>query len=153
MEPIHRALDDVALNNLAAPSGYVLSEPTVVEPTAPVRDLAPNRPGGIVLTDGQRVRRLTPIGGHGGGIDDIELLNAELLPAWGVGDDGISFHHRVDQALDAARVDAGVAILLAAPSLEHTMAVARAGHIMPRKSTSFGPKPRMGVVMRHFDDV
>jgi uncharacterized protein (DUF1015 family) len=153
VDPIHRALDDVALANLVAPPGYVLSEPARIDPTTPVTTLAPERPGGIVLTDGHRVRRLTPVGGHGGGIDDIELLNSELLPAWGVGDDRISFHHRVDQALDAARVDAGVAILLAAPSLDDTMAAARAGRMMPRKSTSFGPKPRMGIVMRHFDDV
>jgi uncharacterized protein (DUF1015 family) len=152
VEPIHRALDDVALDNLVAPPGYVLSESTPVEPDAPVSDLAPDRPGGIVITDGQRVRRLARVGGGGEQIDDIELLNAELLPAWGVGDDRISFHHRVDQALDAARVDAGVAILLAPSSLQHTMTVARAGRMMPRKSTSFGPKPRMGVVMRHFDD-
>ena len=46
----------------------------------------------------------------------------------------------------------GSAILLHPTTVAEVMAVARAGNMMPRKSTSFGPKPRMGLVMRAFDD-
>jgi uncharacterized protein (DUF1015 family) len=37
-------------------------------------------------------------------------------------------------------------------SVTEVMDVARAGKVMPRKSTSFGPKPRTGLVMRVFAD-
>ena len=37
-------------------------------------------------------------------------------------------------------------------TVTEVMDVARAGKVMPRKSTSFGPKPRTGLVMRVFED-
>jgi uncharacterized protein (DUF1015 family) len=152
LEAIHRTLDDVSLEELVAPPGFSLSEPRPIDRSQPIEKLAPSVVGTITLTDGRRVRQLTRDGTHGPGLNDIDTLNAELLPSWGMGDARVSFHHRVEQALDAARVDAGVAILLAPPSIEHTLSIARAGRTLPRKSTSFGPKPRMGIIMRHFDD-
>ena len=83
---------------------------------------------------------------------DVEQLHASLLPAWSVTEDRIGYHHTVPQTLHSAHQDGGVAVLLHPTTVAEVMAVARAGKMMPRKSTSFGPKPRMGVVMRAFDD-
>jgi uncharacterized protein (DUF1015 family) len=152
LEAIHRTLDDVSLEELVAPHGFLLTNPRPIDRSQPIESLAPSVVGTMALTDGRRVRRLTRDGEHGAELSDVDVLNAELLPAWGMGDARVSFHHRVEQALDAARFDAGVAILLAPPSIEHTMSIAREGRTLPRKSTSFGPKPRMGILMRHFDD-
>jgi uncharacterized protein (DUF1015 family) len=152
LEAIHRTLDDVSLEELVAPHGFLITDPRPIDRSQPIESLAPRAVGTIALTDGRRVRRLTRDGEHGTGLSDVDVLNAELLPAWGMGDARVSFHHRVEQALDAARFDAGVAILLAPPSIEQTISIAREGRTLPRKSTSFGPKPRMGILMRHFDD-
>jgi uncharacterized protein (DUF1015 family) len=35
--------------------------------------------------------------------------------------------------------------------VEHVYAIADRGELTPRKSTSFGPKPRSGLVMRILD--
>ena len=46
----------------------------------------------------------------------------------------------------------GTAVLLRPVSVGDVMAVAATGERMPRKSTSFGPKPRTGLVLRLLDD-
>jgi uncharacterized protein (DUF1015 family) len=53
-------------------------------------------------------------------------------------------------AVRAARETDGTAVLCNPVSAEDVRAVAANGERMPRKSTSFGPKPRTGVVMRTF---
>src|SRR5204863_8575396 len=83
---------------------------------------------------------------------DTELLHRRLFPSWSVGDDRIGYHHAVRQAVRNAHQDAGVAILMYPTTVPEVMQVASAGRVMPRKSTSFGPKPRMGLVMRSFAD-
>jgi uncharacterized protein (DUF1015 family) len=45
-----------------------------------------------------------------------------------------------------------VVVALRPPRLDQVMAAARRGAMMPRKSTSFAPKPRMGVVLRDLRD-
>ena len=72
--------------------------------------------------------------------------------SWSVTEDRIGYHHTIPQTLHSAHQDDGVAVLLHPTTVAEVMAVARAGKMMPRKSTSFGPKPRMGLVMRAFDD-
>jgi uncharacterized protein (DUF1015 family) len=83
---------------------------------------------------------------------DPELLHEILLPAWGLTDDRVGYHHTIDQTLRSAHQDGGIAVLLHPTTVAQVMKVARAGRILPRKSTSFGPKPRMGLVMRSFRD-
>jgi hypothetical protein len=63
-------------------------------------------------------------------------------------DPRVSYHHNATDAVVAANASGGVALLLAPPRLEEVLAVAAHGERMPRKSTSFGPKPRTGVLMR-----
>ena len=114
--------------------------------------LPPSRCGEIVLTDGvvEQTLRLPQPGD--GAVTDVEQLHASLLPVLSVTEDRIGYHHTLAQTLHSAHQDGGVAVLLHPTSVAKVMAVARAGKMMPRKSTSFGPKPRMGLVMRAFDD-
>jgi uncharacterized protein (DUF1015 family) len=54
--------------------------------------------------------------------------------------------------LQHARQEGGIAVLLHPTTLAQVMAVARAGKMLPHKSTSFRPKPHIGLIMRAFDD-
>jgi uncharacterized protein (DUF1015 family) len=83
---------------------------------------------------------------------DAGVLHETLLPAWGVAEEQVGYHHSLDQALGATARAAGLVVAVRPPSLPEVMAVAARGVRMPRKSTSFSPKPRMGVVMRDLRD-
>ena len=63
-------------------------------------------------------------------------------------DSRVSYHHNAVDAVRAASASGGVALLLAPPRHDEVLAIAAQGERMPRKSTSFGPKPRTGVLMR-----
>jgi uncharacterized protein (DUF1015 family) len=73
-----------------------------------------------------------------------------LQHLWGVQDKDsrVSYHHNATDAVAAANSSGGVALLLAPPRHAEVLAIAAQGERMPRKSTSFGPKPRTGVLMR-----
>jgi len=45
----------------------------------------------------------------------------------------------------------GLAVLMRPPRLRDVLSASAEGIRMPRKSTSFGPKPRNGLVMRRLD--
>lgn len=83
---------------------------------------------------------------------DAGVLHETLLPAWGVAEEQVGYHHSLDQALGATSRAAGLVVAVSPPSLSEVMAVAARGVRMPRKSTSFSPKPRMGIVMRDLRD-
>ncbi|MFI0356422.1 DUF1015 family protein [Actinomadura sp. 9N407] len=51
-------------------------------------------------------------------------------------------------AIDRARRTGGTAVILNPLKVEDVLAVAAEGERVPRKSTSFGPKPRTGLVLR-----
>lgn len=79
-----------------------------------------------------------------------ELLLGRL---WGISDseeDVLVFHDASD-AVEAAAVVGGTAVLTNPVPIESVQAIAAAGGRVPRKSTSFGPKPRSGLVFRTFD--
>lgn len=82
------------------------------------------------------------------------VLTEFLLPrVWGVPDDEDSVmivHHDPMEAVRLARDVSGTAILLRPLPAEDVLAVAAQGQKVPRKSTSFGPKPRTGLVLRTF---
>ncbi|MEV5410505.1 DUF1015 domain-containing protein [Thermopolyspora sp. NPDC052614] len=82
------------------------------------------------------------------------VLTEFLLPkVWGVTDDERSVlivHHDAAEAVRLARDTSGTAILLRPLPAEDVLAVAAQGEKVPRKSTSFGPKPRTGLVLRTF---
>jgi uncharacterized protein (DUF1015 family) len=71
---------------------------------------------------------------------------------WGIADSerDVLINH---DAADAVRVaaDAGAtAVICNPPSFEAVIQIAAGGERVPRKSTSFGPKPRTGLVLRTF---
>jgi len=77
-----------------------------------------------------------------------ELLLGQL---WGVTDDeaSVGVHHDAAHALAAAGGPRpGVAVLCPPLSAADVREVAAHGERVPRKSTSFAPKPRTGLVMR-----
>jgi uncharacterized protein (DUF1015 family) len=103
----------------------------------------------FALCDGHQwgvltVKRTDPV--------DAAVLHEGLLPSWGVAEEQIGYHHSLDQALDATRRQPGLVVAVHPPRLEEVMSSAAAGVRMPRKSTSFYPKPRMGIVMRDLRD-
>jgi uncharacterized protein (DUF1015 family) len=83
---------------------------------------------------------------------DVSILHNVLLPAWGIDERDIGYHHSVKAAVVAAIHGRGVAVLTNPPSAATVMNIARTGAMMPRKSTSWGPKPRMGLLMRLVDE-
>ncbi len=83
---------------------------------------------------------------------DAAVLHEDLLPAWGVDEEQIGYHHSLDQALHTTAQRPGVVVAVCAPTVADVMESALRGVRMPRKSTSFFPKPRMGVVMRDLGD-
>jgi uncharacterized protein (DUF1015 family) len=79
------------------------------------------------------------------------ILHDTVLPLLVVDESTIGYHHSVDAALRAATETGGLAFIANPPSAEQVMTAARHGVTLPRKTTSFGPKPRIGFVMRLID--
>jgi hypothetical protein len=78
-----------------------------------------------------------------------ELLLARV---WGTGDDEHSVrvvHDDAARAIEEAdRAPGGTAVICTAVQAADVYAVAAQGERLPRKSTSFAPKPRTGLVLR-----
>lgn len=86
-----------------------------------------------------------------GAATTAEFLHDELLgKRWhrGNGSTDVWYVHDVDDAVQRAAQANGVAIALRPPTVPEILTVARSGRTMPRKSTSFGPKPPDGLVLR-----
>ncbi|TQM75266.1 DUF1015 domain-containing protein [Thermopolyspora flexuosa] len=85
---------------------------------------------------------------------DPAVLGEFLLPrVFGVPDDDPSVlvvHDDHAEAVRRADATGGTAVLLRPLSVDDVLAVAAQGELVPRKSTSFGPKPRTGLVLRTF---
>ena len=151
---VHRSLAGVTLAGVHAAAGLATS----ASPDKAAALVEQSRPGGasFVITDGRdwlTGRVEAPMGTRGIGrpAEEIAFLHERLLPAWGVVESQVGYHHDVPAALRAAQAVSGVAVLTRAPTAAEVMAAAREGQRMPRKSTSFGPKPRMGLVCRLLD--
>jgi uncharacterized protein (DUF1015 family) len=72
---------------------------------------------------------------------------------WGIVEDESNVrivHHDAARALEKARRRNGTAVILNPMKVPDVLAVAAGGEKVPRKSTSFGPKPRTGLVLRTF---
>ncbi len=85
---------------------------------------------------------------------DASVLHALLLEQiWQVSDAAgrVGYLHDAAGAVRAARRALGVAVLLRPVEVADVLALAADGERMPRKSTSFGPKPRTGLVLRLLD--
>ncbi|MFI7612017.1 DUF1015 family protein [Nonomuraea terrae] len=85
---------------------------------------------------------------------NTSILSEFVLPVvWGMRDDEHAVrivHHDTEAAVRLARHTGGTAVILKPLAVEDVLAVAAGGERVPRKSTSFGPKPRTGLVLRTF---
>lgn len=83
---------------------------------------------------------------------DATVLHATLLEhVWGIPEDSpehIAYIHDTAATVDKAERDHGTAVLMHPVREEVVRDLARQGVTMPRKSTSFGPKPASGLVLR-----
>ncbi len=151
--PIHRSVAALTMSDvqeLSADRGDELA--TMPDRETAFAALAAARDGsraGFVLSDGRTWALLTtdrtrPV--------DAAVLHEVLLPAWHIAEEQVGYHHSLDQALHTTARQPGVVVAVRPPSLGEVMEAAAHGIRMPRKSTSFAPKPRMGVVMRDLRD-
>jgi hypothetical protein len=115
---------------------------------------ADGRARALTAADPAKVRRLvTDRHPEAWGHLDSAVLHAVLADqVWQVREDQIGYHHDAGHAIAGARRAAGIAVLLAPVDVGTVLSIAAQGVLMPRKSTSFGPKPRTGFVLRTFDD-
>jgi len=85
---------------------------------------------------------------------NTSILTEFVMPkVWGLRDDEATVrivHHDAHAAAELAISVGGTAVLLKPLSVDDVLAVAAGGERVPRKSTSFGPKPRTGLVLRTF---
>ncbi|MER5771691.1 DUF1015 domain-containing protein [Streptomyces sp. NPDC001985] len=82
---------------------------------------------------------------------DATVLHATLLDhLWQIPDtpDHIAYIHDTEAAVTQAERHGGTAVLMHPVREEVVRGLAREGVTMPRKSTSFGPKPATGLVLR-----
>jgi uncharacterized protein (DUF1015 family) len=149
--PIHRSVAAMTMSDVAEISADRDDDFRVV----PDREVAfaelacETDQASFVVSDGRvwavlRTRRSSPV--------DAAVLHDDLLPAWRVADEQIGYHHSLDQALQTTARQPGVVVAVRPPTVEEVMETAARGVRMPRKSTSFAPKPAMGVVMRDLHD-
>jgi hypothetical protein len=79
------------------------------------------------------------------------VLHDAVLPVLVVDESTIGYHHSVEAAVGAATESGGLAFIANPPSAQQVMNAASRGITLPRKTTSFGPKPRIGFVLRLVD--
>ncbi|MET9498001.1 DUF1015 domain-containing protein [Streptomyces sp. NPDC006552] len=83
---------------------------------------------------------------------DATVLHSTLLGhVWGIPEDSpadIAYIHDTAATVEKAQRDGGTAVLMHPVREEVVRELARQGVTMPRKSTSFGPKPATGLVLR-----
>jgi uncharacterized protein (DUF1015 family) len=86
---------------------------------------------------------------------DATVLHATLLDhVWHIPEDDptrIAYIHDTTATIEKAQRDGSTAVLLHPVCEEVVRDLARQGVTMPRKSTSFGPKPASGLVLRTLD--
>ena len=85
---------------------------------------------------------------------DASVLHALVLDRLWDADDAsrrTSYVHDAASAVRSAARIGGVAVLMRPVTVEVVQGLAARGERMPRKSTSFGPKPRTGLVLRPLD--
>ncbi|MFD8231836.1 DUF1015 domain-containing protein [Streptomyces sp. NPDC059696] len=86
---------------------------------------------------------------------DATVLHATLLDhVWRIPEDSpahIAYIHDTAATVEKAERDGGTAVLMHPVREEVVRELARQGVTMPRKSTSFGPKPATGLVLRALD--
>ena len=105
--------------------------------------------------DPAQVRAAMPTGRSAAwrGLPAAILQELLITSLWELTDDDESVqvvHHDAEAAVRAAQAAGGTAVLCSPMSPSEVYAVAARGERVPRKSTSFAPKPRTGLVFRSF---
>lgn len=163
---IHRSIAGFGLDDAVALTND-LFEATALDTAAdPTHILSAETHTALLVSDGARHTLLRPAGGNLPAAafpagrhpawrrTDAAVLTDVLLDSlWKLtdADDRVGYHHDPADALDTARRQGGIAVLVRPPALTDVLTLAGAGVRMPRKSTSFGPKPWTGLLMRRFD--
>jgi len=125
--------------------------------TARQRDLAGAVPSYWLLTDPDPavVDAAMPAGASRAWrrLDAAILQRVLLRHGWGIEDSerNVLVFHDAREATTAAIAAEGVAVVMGAVPFGIVRDIALHGERVPRKSTSFGPKPRSGLVLRGFD--
>ena len=160
---IHRTIDDLGLREALVAAESLFAAEDV--PTGSVGErLESLREGELLLVDADGAATLTPRDRtvvselvtrrhpQAWGELDTAVLHSVLIEVvWESPDDAVRYHHDAAQALEYVRGRRALAVLLAPVTVEQVLSIAAEGVRMPRKSTSFGPKPRTGLVIRSFD--
>jgi len=160
---IHRVIAGLTVDGaLAGLDGrFTASSTRIADPRRAARDLSP---GQILLLDADGQAATVVVADPAAvaaslardypkqwtELDTAVLHHVLVEQSWGLAEDAVSYHHDAADALRAAARTAGIAVLLAPVPVESVLAMAAQGVRMPRKSTSFGPKPRTGLVLRTF---
>jgi uncharacterized protein (DUF1015 family) len=86
------------------------------------------------------------------GLDAAVLQQLLLGRLWGIPDSekAVLIDHDAADAVRSVRSE-GTAVICNPPTFDEVIAVAAHGERVPRKSTSFGPKPRTGLLLRTLD--
>jgi len=109
-----------------------------------------------LLTDPDPVQAEAAMPGHSArwrGLPAAVMQELLLGRLWGIRDDesSVQVYHDAGRALRAAgRPPGGTAVICQTLTAADVRAVAAHGERVPRKSTSFAPKPRTGLVLRSF---
>ncbi|MEW2069851.1 DUF1015 domain-containing protein [Streptomyces sp. NPDC007346] len=85
---------------------------------------------------------------------DAAVLHETLLPhVWGIPDTprDITYVHDTEEAVRQAELHRSTAVILHPVREELVRTLARRGVMMPRKTTSFGPKPATGLLLRSLE--
>jgi uncharacterized protein (DUF1015 family) len=168
LQAIHRVVEGLPLDQAVKTAGTVFATRDLGQDEQAATDALQDATGhAFVLSDGDSYTLLTdpdpsavaaampPLHSALWRDLDASVLHALLLERlWQVPDGSarVRYLHDLDGALRAARRSGGTAVLMRPVSVGAVMAVAATGERMPRKSTSFGPKPRTGLVLRLLDD-
>jgi uncharacterized protein (DUF1015 family) len=167
---IHRSIADVSLEKAVAAATHGFDAMTALAADvdlANALDRAGRAGPAFVLSDGRNSALLEhPIGPvvegalpqtrsqRWRGLDASIACEFVLPHVFGVqdADRRVAYHHEAAEAIMRAHRLGGVALLIRPASHADVLAVAANGERMPRKSTSFGPKPRTGLLMRLLAD-
>jgi uncharacterized protein (DUF1015 family) len=119
--------------------------------------LSDGRRSALIADESGALRAAAVRAGEPGALADLDVtvLHRGLVErVWDLADneENVAYAHDLDDAVAAARASGGTAVALRATPVTAVAAVAAAGARMPRKSTSFMPKPASGLVMRRFVD-
>jgi uncharacterized protein (DUF1015 family) len=160
---IHRTVDGLAVDDAVDAADDLFDVEPV--PLDEVRDRLVDLPSGrMLLVDGERaavlsakhpqrvadlVTRNHPA--QWGELDTAVLHQVLVEDLWKAPDSAVRYHHDPEQALAYVVRYPSTAVLLAPVPVEQVLRIAAEGVRMPRKSTSFGPKPRTGLLLRSFD--